>query len=286
MSKGMAATVLIAWSILSMLVAWLARIPWIVANPLILGVPLGFLLSQFAEVRARLRLSFIVRYVVFVVVFFDYLCVRYGGWGGDSSLPSLPGGISVEQVMWTALFIPLVLATNEAFFVRASVAARRGYTRPILMGLFFSGFAVALVPPLHPLVSDYVYLKIGLILYLPVFALAFLVDRAIWREALKIAAVFGIFNLAFELLALHLNYWTFEGRYAAMVTVGGYRFPVEELTFLVLLCAPAVVVTYSIYKNWKGLHAGCAVTDTARGALDSSPGALTSARGGLDSAPS
>ncbi len=253
--KQTAAIALISWSALSIAAAWLARIPWIVANPLILGVPLTLLVAGFPEARARLRLSFVVRYVVFVVVFFDYLCVRYGGWGGASAVPSLPGGVSVEQVTWTALFIPLALMTNEVFFSRPTAAVPRGYTRPILIGLFFGGFAVALVPPLHALVTGEVYLEIGLILYPPVFALALLVDRSIWREALGIACVFGVFNLAFELLALHLRYWTFEGRYLATVTLAGYRFPVEELTFLILLCAPAVVVTYSIYKNWKGMGA-------------------------------
>jgi hypothetical protein len=249
------AIALIAWSATSIALAWLVRMPWIGANLLILGAPLGYLLARSAEVRARLRPSFILRYVVFVVIFFDYLCVRYGGWGGPSSFPLLPGGINVEQVMWTALFIPLVLAMNETFFVSAHAAPQRRYPRAILSAMFFGGLLVALVPMLHPLVAGDVYLKIGLMLYPLVFTLAFLVDRAVWRELVRIAVVFGIFNLAFELLALHVGYWTFQGRYVAMVTVAGYRFPLEELVFLVLLCAPAVVAAYSLYKNWKGLQA-------------------------------
>jgi hypothetical protein len=255
------AALLLAWSISSMACAWVIRIPWVYANLLILGVPLSCLLVRSAEVRARLRPSFIVRYIVFVVVFFDYLCVRYGGWGGPSSLPRLPGGVSVEQVTWTALFIPLVLATNETFFARPCIAPRRRYPRTILRAFFFGGFIIAFVPILHPLFAGYVYLKVGLTLYPLVFVLAFSVDRAIWRETATIAALFGVFNLFFELLALHLGYWTFHGQYIAMISIVGYHFPVEELTFLILLCAPAVVAAYSLYKNWKEMQQAYGVDD-------------------------
>lgn len=228
--------------------------PWIYANLLILGVPLMYLLSRSPELRLRLRPSFILRYIAFVVIFFDYLCVRYGGWGGPSSVPSLPGNVTVEQVCWTALFIPLVLAVNETAFTRPSAARSRRYPRTVLQLVLLAGLLIALVPTFHPLVVGDVYLKIGLFLYPLVFILALSIDRSIWRESVQVALLFGVFNLAFELLALHLGYWTFHGSYIGMVDVFGYRFPLEELTFLVVLCAPAVVVAYSLYKNWKHIR--------------------------------
>jgi hypothetical protein len=246
----------VAWWAASIVVCWVAAVPWIVANPLILGVPLVYLLYRHAALRRRVRWTFIAKYVVFVSVFFDYLCVRYGGWGGSSSLPTLPGGVNVEQIVWTGLIIPLAIVVNEAFFATNRPAALRRYPRTILSVMFFAGFAFALVPPLRGVFEDYVYLKIGLCLYPIVFGLALTVNVAVWRELLIAIGVFGAFNLAFELLALQLGYWTFDGVYVGFVDVAGYRFPVEELVFLVLLCAPAVIATYSLYKNWKGLASG------------------------------
>jgi hypothetical protein len=244
---------IVCWWAASIAACWVAAVPWILANALVLGVPLAYVLLRYRAARRRLRPSFIAKYVLFVSVFFNYLCVRYGGWGGPSSLPTLPGGVNVEQIMWTALIIPLAIAVNEAFFAGGRVAPPHRYPRTILATMFFSGFAIALVPPLHVVVEDYVYLKIGLSLYPIVFVLSLAVNPGVWRELVAVAALFGAFNLAFELLALELGYWTFDGVYVGFVEVAGYRFPVEELVFLVLLCAPAVIATYSLYKNWKGM---------------------------------
>jgi hypothetical protein len=241
------------WWVATIAICWFAAVPWIFANFLVLGVPLAYLLLRSRDLRRRLRAGFIVKYVLFVVVFFDYLAVRYGGWGGPSSLPTLPGGVNVEQITWTALIIPLAIALNEACFPAVPSAPQRRYPRTILAMMFCSGFVIALAPPLHGLFEGHVYLKIGLSLYPIVFALAILVNPAVWRALVVALVVFGAFNLAFELLALHLEYWSFDGSYVGFVDVAGYRFPVEELVFLVLLCAPAVIATYSLYKNWKGI---------------------------------
>src|SRR5918996_4748838 len=77
----------VTWWATSIAFCWVAGVPWILANPLVLGVPLAYLLYRHPALRPRVRWSFIAKYVVFVSVFFDYLCVRYGGWGGPSSLP-------------------------------------------------------------------------------------------------------------------------------------------------------------------------------------------------------
>jgi hypothetical protein len=242
-----------AWWIASIGVCWLTGVPWIVANVLVLGVPLAYLLHRSAGVRAALRWTFVGKYVAFVTVFFNYLCVRFGGWGGDSVLPTV-AGVNVEQVSWTFLFIALAIACNEAFFVGPGARRTRRYPRTILTIMFFGGFVIALTPPLRELMSGHVYLKVGIGLYPIALLLALTVNVRVIPELVRIMVLFGALNLPFELLALEHDYWTFPGEYIGWVDIAGYRFPVEELVFLVLLCAPAVVATYSLYKNWKGLH--------------------------------
>lgn len=245
------ALLLTSWVVVLCWVLWLVDATWMIANVLLLTAPLTYILARSARVRAMIRWSFVVKYVLFVTVFFDYLCVRYGAWSGPTLFPKGPGGVNLEQITWTFLIIGLTLAVNEHFFSRQTISPPSSFTRPILSGLFFAGFVVALVPLLRGWLATYTYLKIGLALYPVVFVLVLIVNRPAMREVILTGVVMGAFNLAFELLALHNGFWTFPGVYVGMVEVFGYPFPTEELVFLVCLCSPAVVAAYALYKNWK-----------------------------------
>jgi hypothetical protein len=243
--------VLTAWVAVFFWLLWLLDATWMIANMLLLAVPFAYILVRSAQVRAMIRWSFVIKYVLFVTVFFNYLCVRYGAWAGPTLFPKVPGGVNVEQITWTVLIIGLTLAVNEYFFSRQETAPANTLARPTLSALFFVGFVVALVPMLRGWLVTYTYLKIGLVLYPVVFGLVIALIPRVMREVILTGVVMGIFNLAFELLALHNGFWTFPGVYIGVVSVFGYAFPVEELVFLVCLCSAAVIATYALYKNWK-----------------------------------
>jgi hypothetical protein len=253
-AKLIDAALLVCWLGTVGTVLWITDAPWMVANALVLGLPLTYILARSGRARMMIRWTFVVKYVLFVTVFFDYLCVRYRAWSGATIFPwTLAEGVNVEQVTWTILLIPLTIAVNEHFFSRPCKVPQRRFTRRVLGGLFFAGLAVALISPLHGWLATYTYLKIGIMLYPVVFILAFVARLRIASQLIAIGAVMGLFNLGFELLALHNHFWTFPGIYVGFVRVLGYMFPVEELVFLVCLCSPAVVATYALYKNWKSM---------------------------------
>jgi hypothetical protein len=232
---------------------WLLALPLIVANLLLLGVPAAYLLARSAATRQAIRPRFVVRYVVFVVVFVDYMCVRYDAWDNASVLPDLPGGVTVEQVVCLALLIVLVLAVSERYFAAPDPAPPKRFGKVALIAMFVTGLVIALVPALQAPFDTYTYMWIGVALYPSVIALAIAIDPRVVREMVAVTIVIAPVILGFELLALHHDYWVFEGQYVGEVTVLGLTFPTEELLFFVLLAAPAVVGAYAIYKNWKGL---------------------------------
>lgn len=246
------ATLLITWVVAVGTTLWLLDAAWIVANVLLMAVPLAYILLRAPEVREMIRWKFVARFVLFITVFFDYLCVKYDAWSGPSLFPTI-GGVNLEQITWAAFLIPLTIAVNEYFFSRQGSEPPSTVTRPILMTYFFAGFAIALVPPLHYWLVDYTYLKIGLILYPIMFILVSLFIPTVLREVLLTGLVMAVFNLGFELLALHGGYWTFPGEYVSEVTILGYSFPTEEFIFMVCFCSAGVVATYALYKNWKSM---------------------------------
>jgi len=244
------ASFLVAWTVAVGSILWLLDATWMIANGLLLAAPLAYILLRAPQVETMIRWSFVARFVLFITVFFDYLCVKYEAWAGSSLVPTVDG-VNLEQVTWTALIIPLTLAVNEYFFSRPGSEPPSTVTRPILMAYFFSGFVMALVPPLHGWLADYTYLKVGLLLYPTIFALVAIVIPSVLREVFLTGLVMAVFNFGFELLALNNGFWTFPGTYIGKVEIFGYAFPTEEFVFLVCLCSAGVVATYLLYKNWK-----------------------------------
>ncbi|HEY6202458.1 MAG TPA: hypothetical protein VI056_05395 [Candidatus Limnocylindria bacterium] len=237
-------------------VAWWSGWPWLFTNLLILAGPLLYLVRQPA-VRRGIRFEFVLLLVLLAVVAFDSLAERYGGWRAHSLLPRLPAEIAFEEAQWTALYFPLVLAVHRRFFARV-VPPVRPAARGLLEGAFFLAIGTALAPFAQPLFVDYVYLKAGLALELPVIALAIALDRRLIGELVRVSAAAAAFVFVYELLALEHGYWSFAGTYIGSLQVGPYVFPFEELLFLVVLSAPAVVSAAFIFnagpRPWELWH--------------------------------
>ncbi len=246
------ASFLVIWVLAVGAGLWLVDAAWMIANVLLMAVPLAYILLRAPQVRMMIRWKFVARFVLFITVFFDYLCVKYDAWAGPSMFPTI-AGVNLEQITWAAFLIPLTIAVNEYFFSRQSSEPPSTVTRPILMTYFFAGFAIALIPPLHGWLADYTYIKIGLLLYPIMFILAATVIPSVLREVLFTGLVMFMFNLGFEILALHGGFWTFPGEYIGEVTILGYSFPTEEFIFMLCFCSAGVVATYALYKNWKSM---------------------------------
>lgn len=251
-AKVLDALVLIAWCVSVGSILWFVDAPWLVANLLLMAVPLAYILIRAPQVRRMMRWRFLAKYTALIVVFFDYLCVKYGVWGGPSLLPRV-AGVTIEHVTWTVLIIPLPIAVNEYFFTRQKLTPPSTFTKPIIRGLLVIGLVIAILPPLHGWLSNYTYLKIGLMLYPIVFLLVAVAVPSALREVFLTGVVMGLFNFGLELLALHHGYWTFPGTYVGKVRIFAATFPVEELTFYILLCSAGVVATFALYKNWKSI---------------------------------
>ena len=233
---------------------WLFRLNWAVANFLLLLLPAGYLIARSPRARHVISAVFVTKFVLFTVVFFNYLCKRFGGWDGPTAFPFDLQGVLIEEILWMGFYIPFVLTINEHFFASNDVGKPRRIVRTLISIMFFAGFVAVLVPQLRAFFSTYTYLKVGLVLYPPVFVMAIAVNRRIVRELLLTGLVAGVVCLVWEIIGLRNGFWHFPGTYVGHVGIVGYVFPVEELVFLILLSGPSVVATYSLYKNWKSIN--------------------------------
>jgi hypothetical protein len=231
---------------------WQFALPWVVANFLLLGLPLAYLLLTSEAARTRVRPKFTILFIIFATVAFDYMCERYSGWAGPTVFPfKLPGGVTLEEIQWIAFFFPLTFAINEHFFAtQVRTPPSRG-AKLILKTSFYLFLLAVVLSSLLVSSFPYVYIWVGILLQPAFILLGVWVNRAILRELLWIGIVTGLLNLVFELIALRHGYWEFPGTYVGEVSLFGFAFPVEELLFLILFSGPSIVSTYAIYKNWK-----------------------------------
>ena len=246
------AAVLISIFVMGAVSCWQYRLPWVVANFLLLALPLAYLLLVSKKARTRVKPKFTLLFICLATIAFDFMCELFGGWGGPTLFPfRLPGGVTVEEVQWIACFFPLTFAINEHFFA-TQVKTPPNRTAKLIVKTFFYIFVLGAVA--CALLFDripFVYLAVGLILQPAFILLGIWVNRWIAREVLLMAIVTGLLNLVFEFLALRNHYWDFPGTYIGNVRMFGFEFPIEELLFLILFSGPSIVATYAIYKNWK-----------------------------------
>lgn len=246
------AVVLISIFSLGYAACWRFALPWVVANFLLLGLPLAYVLLTSERARARVSPKFTILFIVFATVAFDYMCERYGGWAGPTVAPfKLPGGVTLEEVQWIVFFFPLTFALNEHFFA-TEVKVPSSRSAKLILKTFFYLFLLAVLISSQLVISfPYVYIWVGILLQPAFILLGLWVNRAIFRELVWIGIITGLLNFLFELVALRHGYWEFPGTYVGNLRLFGFEFPFEELLFLILFSGPSIVSTYAIYKNWK-----------------------------------
>jgi hypothetical protein len=228
----------------------MTKASFLAAELLVYAPPLVYLVARSEVVRGSLDLRFLAKATVFCAIFYTYVGVRYNGWTSPSALPR-PLGVPVEQALWGAMVIPLSVAVNQRFFAKRRDGRPLARSRTLVYSLFLIGLAIAVIPPLRSLMDGFVYLKIGLIIYPLVFALAFRLGRSIWLEIVLTGLVFFIVHTGFELLAMRRDYWGFRGDYVGWVSLFHERIPLEELVFILALSSPCVVAVNALRCNWK-----------------------------------
>ena len=89
---------------------------------------------------------------------------------------------------------------------------------------------------------QYAYLLVGGAAVLPALYTMFRYPTIIPKLIFLIPFFFCVY-LAFELIALHFGWWSFDGNYVSLVTILGLTFALEELVIWIIL-GSAVVAAY------------------------------------------
>ena len=197
------------------------RLNWAIANFLLLLLPAGYLLARSTRARHMISAVFVTKFVLFALVFFDYLCRRFGGWAGPTVFPFSLQGVLIEEVLWMGFYIPFVLTINEHFFASNDVGNAPQDRTHSHFGHVLYRLGRGADPPRPHVLLDLHLSEVGVILYPPVFAMAIAVNWKVVRELLLTGMVTGIVCLVWEIIGLRNGFWHFPGTYIGHVSILG-----------------------------------------------------------------
>ena len=191
------------------------------------------------------------------IVWIDELGSIGGQWEIVAPLPvELPLiGVSVQSLSWAvAHFFSSVVAWEK---IKGTTSIARPSLRRVGLcaawawGLLAVFLAIKAWFPAW-LQVHYFYLWFGLLLILAPVVVSCLAKPRFVRP-LVILAVLGLFwKTAYEIAALRNEWWRFPGEFVGWVAPFGYRIPIEELVFWIVLFSPSIAV---FWEFWNGSRA-------------------------------
>lgn len=181
------------------------------------------------------------------IVWIDELGSRGGQWAIVDPLSlELPLiGASVQSLSWAvAHFFSSIVAWEKikgpTSIPRPSLP-RIGLCVTWAWGLLAAFLVVKTWFP-HWLLVPYFYCWFGVVLILAPVIVTCLAKPCLVRP-LAILAVLGlVWKTAYEIAALRNEWWRFPGEFVGWVAPFGYRIPIEELVFWIVLFSPAIAV--------------------------------------------
>ncbi|HEY4474083.1 MAG TPA: hypothetical protein VI957_02895 [Candidatus Paceibacterota bacterium] len=155
------------------------------------------------------------------------------------------GVLNIDEWIWFFFWALFIVVFYEHFLDTKHYSYRISHRVwcGIVFGILMSAGVIAsfLVTP-ELIDIQYAYLLVGGAAVLPALYTMFRYPTIIPKLIFLIPFFFCVY-LAFELIALHFGWWSFDGNYVSLVTILGLTFALEELVIWIIL-GSAVVAAY------------------------------------------
>lgn len=256
-SKKLDFIFLIVLALVSIPIVVLGHTRFLTSSIIYLGLPSAYLIVRKTQ---NLKVIFSGVFLIGLLLgfIFDFLATFNNAWLIPNEQLVIPyrifGSAPVDEIICLVLWSLLMLLVYEHFFERKRVEKLHikhfiyaGVLPPVL-ALIFIIIAFFLKPDL--ILFSYAYLILGLLATVPLFYFAFQEPKALQR-ILKAAPYFIFLFLIFEITALYLHQWSFPGQYIGYIQLFTFRFPLEELTFWIVVSSTVVLADYKMFVDEK-----------------------------------
>ncbi|PIN79686.1 hypothetical protein COV16_02945 [Candidatus Woesearchaeota archaeon CG10_big_fil_rev_8_21_14_0_10_34_8] len=244
---------LILFPLLAVIISLAIKANFLTSALLFYGVPAIWLSYRTKHMIKKTALFSIILTVPFTIVI-DYIATIDKAWTVIVSIfpYRLFGVIPIEDFIFGFIFVYSIIIFYEHFLDKGKhklIDKRMKYfIMPLILMLIVFFFVLITTPEI--LVIKYAYLWLGIIfLLIPTVTFLSFFPRLLSKYA-KTAVYFFIIAFLFELTALQLNQWTFEGvHFIGWFEVLGHRFPIEEPIFYFTLCTTAILSYFEFFDD-------------------------------------
>lgn len=220
-----------------------------------LGLPALYLI-----LRKTQNLSSVFPGVVFIGIIlgfiFDFLATFNNAWIVPDNQLVFPhrvlGHAPIDELIFLVLWVLLILLVYEHFFERKRIEHVHIH-HYLTVGIFPALGVLSIVltafsfsPKIITL--PYAYAVLGIISAIPLIYVGIKKKKLLKKIAHVLPYFFFLF-LAFELTAISLGQWQFNGEYIGSVNIFALSFPLEELFIWIVASSVIVVADYKLFVD-------------------------------------
>ncbi|VVA44264.1 conserved membrane hypothetical protein [Candidatus Roizmanbacteria bacterium] len=229
------------------------RTNFLTSTLLFYGIPAVYLsLRNMHAVKKSAIFSFIFGLIGGGIIF-DYLSHFNNLWFVPSIFPiRILGQVPIEDLLWGFLSVYNIIMFYEHLLDKGKHNLKNTHMKYFITIIIFclTIFLVIYIFKNELFLISYFYAKIILVLFLiPTISFLTFFPRLL-SKYLKTGVYFFAQSLMFELTALSLNQWSFNGnQYIGWVQILGKRFPLEEFIFWMILLSTCVLSYYEFFDD-------------------------------------
>ncbi len=245
--------ILIIYPLIAGIFSYILKINMFFSVLIFFGIPSLYLTIKSRKIAKRAIIFSILISFPFIIII-DFIEHFTNQWIVLSSiLPKIFRYVTIEVIIWAIFNFYFVIMFYEYFvhnhFIKKTLNPRVKYLFLFSLFLFFIFLIFYTFAP-HFLLVKYFYLRYGLVVILIPIILQFIKYPKFIFKFTKVAIYFFYVSLVYEIMALKLNWWDFPGRdFIGWVSIYGFRFPLEEFIFWLLLFAMSILTFYEYFDN-------------------------------------
>jgi hypothetical protein len=244
--------VIVILIILAALAVFHLKLEYLPTVILFFGIPSLYISIRNKKIIKK-PLEFAVLISLPAVFVFDYLAHINNVWYESSTIGiRILNTFPIDTFIWSILYIYFIIMFYEHFFDNTRTNLK--FSKKIKFLIYHLAillFVFSIILKLSPglLEINYLYIKLIICLFLiPITVILGKYPKLIKKISIQ-GAIFLVISIIYELLAVYLSQWQFNGtQYIGWIVLLGQRFPFEEFLWLIF-AVPAFICLYEYFAD-------------------------------------